>query len=36
MSSLGLYWTMRELVRVIGPDKVWEMFFGPPARGEPS
>jgi hypothetical protein len=26
-----MYCTMRELVRVIGREKVWEMFFGPPA-----
>jgi hypothetical protein len=24
-----MYCTMRELVRVIGRDKVWRMFFGP-------
>jgi len=36
MSSLGLYCTMRELVRVIGPHKVREMFFESPTRGERS
>jgi hypothetical protein len=31
-----MYCTMRELVRVIGPDKVREMFFGPPPNARPS
>ncbi|HTO46446.1 MAG TPA: hypothetical protein VML91_02300 [Burkholderiales bacterium] len=31
-----MYCTMRELVRVIGPDKVWEMFFGSPTNAKAS
>jgi hypothetical protein len=31
-----MYCTMRELIRVIGPDKVREMFFGPPQNARPS
>jgi len=31
-----MYCTMRELIRVIGRDKVREMFFGPPPNARPS
>jgi hypothetical protein len=31
-----MYCTMRELIRVIGPDKVREMFFGTPASAKAS
>jgi len=31
-----MYCAMRELIRVIGPDNVREMFFGPPQNVRPS
>jgi len=31
-----MYCAMRELIRVIGPDKVREMFFGAPPNSRPS